>query len=373
MYGGADRDPHTVLEFEEKAAPFAGYESMGVSDQDVLAHVREIELEQLRDAEAKKPTPLEDTWTYALLQNLSARLMNALDKTNWSLHQLPVFGTLPLGELNAMAIRVPQSTDYLIAFQHGVFGFANLLTKAFAASLPEPDSKREGYVGFTYEIEKVEEGWNLVDEPLRRLVDFLGGYLVSGHPHAAEQYYLGQPAAIWASILREAFELFIFGHELGHIVAGHLDRDLVAKVTVGEIDIEQLNPDWRMEFEADAIGARLTMIAMRDMEMDETVAFGGIDLFFSAIELVDRALSTLVFGEVREAAVSHSHPPAAQRRKALREGVRRLADQKRAAEILSFAVASERILDLMWSRVQPSFQRAHAKGVKPAPSWATAP
>lgn len=346
-----------------------GIETLGIQDADEIAAARREMLAEVAEAEKTKPTKLEDINYHILMKGLAKTLEEAAEKTDWAVPPIPVYGTLPLGQLNAMAIRVPQSNQYLIAFQDGVFGFANLLTKAIAASFPVRPEAESRTIGFSFAIDDVVERWAGDDEPLRRLNDFLGGYLVGGHPHAAQQYFLDYPFVLLASLFRDAFELFIFGHEFGHILAGHLNGVAVSDLNLGSVEVERLSSNWQMEFEADYIGMALTMLAMRDARFDAAMSYCGIDLFFSAIELVSRALSVLVHGEVRPQAESSSHPPPALRREALRGHLNAMVGEEPAAGAIQLATTSEEILDLMWQRVEPSFRQAHEKGVQPAPMW----
>lgn len=369
MYEGIEREPSTAASLSKRSELLrGGYEGLGMTDPKEIDEAWKFQVKLFEEADALKPSPFEDAWTYALLRSLAERLTKVLEQTEWTLDRIPVYGTLPLGELNAMALRVPESTENLIAFQHGVFGFANLLTKAVAVSFPVETQAGEEQIGFSYDVERVEQGWEENDEPLRRLTDFLGAYLVGGHPHAAKQYFLGQPFVTLASVFREAFELFIFGHELGHVIRGHLDSGLLAKQTIETVEVERLSPAWSKEFEADAIGCQLTLAAMNEQDFPTAASYCGIELFFSSILLVDRALSVLIDGEAMEAPLSNTHPPAQQRRETMRLGIGQMFGES-ADDVLGFARASEQVLDLMWERIRPVFERAHAKGVRPAPMW----
>jgi hypothetical protein len=101
-------------------------ESMGVNDEKEIAGAKKESRKAIRDARRTIPTPLEDFNSHVVMKYLAGQLEKAAKQQKLNLPQMPVYGSLPVGQLNAMAIRVPGSGKHLIAFQHGVFGFANL-------------------------------------------------------------------------------------------------------------------------------------------------------------------------------------------------------------------------------------------------------
>ena len=324
-------------------------------------------LRGLRKAERAKPTPFEEVWTYKVMMDLAAQLKEVAPTVLPAVKTIPLFGTLRSGELNAMAIKVPESSEHIIVFQDGLFGFANLLTKAIAASLPDT-TLRSGDVKFSWKPRQIKKGWATNDEPLRRLDEFLSAYIIGGHPHAAQQYFLDHRHTVLGQILLEGFELFIFGHEFGHVFAGHLDSALDAPDHLGAKPVERLSPSWKMEFEADYVGFALAMSAMGRKKFDPATSYAGIDLFFSSLELVHRATSMLSFGEIRERPRSATHPPPQLRRKMLWRHLDQIG-KGRARQARRLASGAERILDMMWSRLTPTFEDRHKRGVRPAPEW----
>jgi hypothetical protein len=90
----------------------------------------------LRRAISQRPSRFERADTYAIISGLAADIEKTAAEFGIQLPSRPTLGTLPLGQLNAMAIRVPDTRDFIIVFQTGVFGFLNLLSKVVAASMP---------------------------------------------------------------------------------------------------------------------------------------------------------------------------------------------------------------------------------------------
>jgi len=322
--------------------------------------------ELLEDADQKKPTPYEEPWTYQLMRGLAEQIETAANSILKPAPRLPTFGTLPLGQLNAMAFAVPDSTEHLIAFQHGVFGFANLLTKAVAASFP-PKISGDG-ISFDADLPAIERALAADATPINRLDEFLGAYIVAGHPHAAQQYFLPQPFSYLAEIWLAGFELFIFGHELGHVAAGHLAALQAQLRNLQPNALEVPHPDWRLEFEADEIGQMLALKAVSERNVDLGLSYCGVDLVFSAIELVDRAVSTLLYGEVRPAPETETHPPASRRREVTRHHLSVFGEEQANAAV-ELASLLQQVLEAMWDRLEPRFEARHKEGIRPVPSW----
>jgi hypothetical protein len=335
-------------------------------DADAADTLHRSIVKQMEQAEAERPTIYEEAWSYSLMKGLASQLEVAGNSVLEKRRPIPAFGTLRLGQLNAMAIKVPDCNEPVIAFQQGVFGFANLLSKAVAASLPS--SSEGSNLRFSFDLKEAEARWTQDPTPVRRLDEFLFAYTVNGHPHTAEQYFLHPPASLLAEQLLGGFELFIFGHELGHVYAGHLDLLLSQAFNLEAETIQRLPASWQQEFEADYLGLRLTMQAMMERGMDVALSFCGPDLVFSAIELVDRALSTLRHGEVREAPESSTHPPPDTRRQMLRSHLDELGTQD-SQSATDLASSLQAILERMWLRLEPAFLIRHEKGLRPAPSW----
>lgn len=74
-----------------------GFEKHGISDPEELAAADRFYREHFVDVESRMPSKLEDAWSYSILESLAKRLLEAVEGTDWTLPEMPVFGTLPLG------------------------------------------------------------------------------------------------------------------------------------------------------------------------------------------------------------------------------------------------------------------------------------
>jgi hypothetical protein len=375
MYGALCAKPNSLSRAEEVVAA-SHFERLG-SAEPQKAHSTYVE--ELREADASKPTPFEDPFTYMVMVYLARKIEGAIAKIGWPLDAFPTFGTLPLNKLNARVTRVQESDEFLIGFQHGVFVFANHLTKAVAASFVKDGSPpsvfvKDGsppdeYSRFSYGLAEIERCWDDDDEPVRRFRALLSSYLLDGNPFAG-QYFLDDPSyAALAAIFRDSFQLFLFGHEVGHIVADHLPRGQCETLTLCSLEYEQLNPNWQMELEADTIGCQLAIRAMLDSGYDVALGYFGIDLFFTAQEIVDRALGVLSHGRPGQLRESISHPPNAIRKRQLREGLSGVVDPQTAISFRRLARAGEELLNALWARVEMHFLTLHEKGGRAARLW----
>ncbi len=345
--------------------------SMDITGEKHVADAKRQFNEAFREAEKTIPTSTEDFYSHVIMKHLARQLRKAATQQKRDLGSMPVYGSLPIGQLNAMAIRVPKSSEHLILFQHGVFGFVNLMTKAVAASFWLKRTSPDGELSkFGRKIRHFERSWAKDDAPLRRFGEFLHAYLGLGDATLAVPYLIQAPFHLPALILRESFELFLFGHELGHILAGHLSKSHEVQHMLGKIEVESLEPsDWDMEFEADAIGMDLAIQAMLNIGCDFGISYCGIDMAFSAMEIVDLASSTLAHGEPKSAPSSKSHPRHAERRELLREHLRRRIGKKAAKKPIKFAETLEEVQHQMWQRIEPRFQMLHAEGERLSPIW----
>lgn len=346
-------------------------ESVGIEHEQQVAWRKREFRKAIREARKTIPTPLEDFNSHVIMKHLAGQLAKATRQQNLNLPQMPVYGSLPVGQLNAMAIGVPGSGEHLIAFQDGVFSFVNLLTKAVATSFRLKRILADGeQAEFSWKLRDFKRSWANDDEPLRRLGEFLHAYLVFGDAHQADQYFVRHPFHLPAFILREGFELFLFGHELGHIVAGHLGSAPKALHMIGAMEVEAASTsNWDMEFEADRIGMDLAIQAMLNNGCDFVNSYYAMDMAFSAMEILDLAKSTLVHGEPRPAPASETHPRHTARRMFLRELLRRRLGKKAAKQPIKFGETLEEVLHQMWRHIEPRFKILHAEGDRPSPIW----
>jgi hypothetical protein len=328
-----------------------------------------IEVEKnLAEARAHRPSRYQHAGTYSIIDRLAQRIEETASLNDIDLPPRPVFGTLPLGQFNAMAIHVPRTSEYLIVFQDGVFGFLNLLSKCVAASFPH-EGRESDSVSFSVHPSDVVKLLERDGEPLRRFQQFVDAYVLRGDPHDAEQYLLSGPSGAVSSLLLDSAELFAMGHEYAHVIAGHLTEAPMPHAGLGS-GVETIPRQVEQEVEADILGLRLSVATMaRTRRVDASLAVFGAYLLFSAIEVVDRAVETLYPG-VRPSASEHeTHPPPDMRRAYLEPVLANMTDEEAAGAAAQLGEQVHFILDALWERSVPHFAALRNSGAAPAEMW----
>ncbi|MEV6632070.1 hypothetical protein AB0M54_15100 [Actinoplanes sp. NPDC051470] len=326
------------------------------------AEVREAEAFPTADY-AMRPTKFEHPFAYAMMRTLTRHIEKVLADHDIGLPSRPRFGTLATGQVNAMTVAVPGG-GHLVLLENELLTFANLICKAIVLACPATEAE-DGWFGFSTEAPAhLDED----DTAVVRFTETLLAYLVDGRPAAAPQYLLGSwRQQIVTSLLRDAVELFVVGHEYGHIIGGHLGSARLR--SAGVVPVEQVDYAWQQEYEADYIGVHLGVLAMREkIEVDADYAFCGFEIFFSALDIMDRAASLLQFGD-ESARRLGSHPPSFDRRATLRDSAVRLVGGDESGHPLGLGRAYAAVLDTLWERARPAVVRARRHGVRLAPMW----
>jgi hypothetical protein len=180
-----------------------------------------------------------------------------------------------------------------------------------------------------------------------------------------------------ADLLCTSLEYFVMGHEYGHLVAGHLtDADRRAGLVPGSQEVDALEYSWLQELDADARGLVLGVNALQKAkQVDLGLAFAGVDLFFSTMDVMDRAVALLRTGEETTLTLG-SHPPAQLRRQAAREALRRLTPPEGAKAVeaaVGLADAQAHAVEQLWAYTREAILRARQAGWQAAGRWRTVP
>lgn len=326
------------------------------------------ELVKMREA---VPTKFENPAWYAVLTDFAGSIEKALAAQLERSQIKPLFGTVPTGRVNGFAARVPNTRYRVILLEDGLFGFANLMCKAIAMAFPEKPGEQGGRVSVSTDRREIETVLRTNKEIPARFFDALASYLVEGHPNMAEPYTAPRTAMITADCLRNSMEAFVVAHEYGHLVAGHLDDAADQRKAVADLDVDAISTNHRQEFEADFIGLHAMLSVMNERGYDLSLSFWGADAFFGCIDVVEKAVSVLAYGEERPWAAD-THPPTPERRAFLRAYIAENAkdDAKTNCEAaLQLASHVEFIIDSLWSMIHPALVAMHKDGFRPTPGW----
>lgn len=328
----------------------------------------------MTEASRTVPTSFQELTWHAFITMKSLPIESRLAARDRKLPVRPLFGTIPTGRVNGFAARIPQTNYCAIILEDGLFGFVNLMSKAIVLALPFPEttSDREGGFTVSVDLDLIANRLRSVDEIRDRFIDGLGAYLVGGHPSWAKPYLPARAVLQVAGFLRDAMETFVLAHEYGHIVAGHLSRASEGRAIVANVDMEMIKTNWQQEFEADAIGLDTMLAVQMSMGLDLALSFWGSDAFFGLIDVIEKAVSVLWYGEERPLFVD-THPPTDQRRKMLRQLLAQSAntetEKSTAQNALQFASSIEFIIKQLWEMARPTFQKLHAAGRRPSAGW----
>src|SRR5947209_14558154 len=147
-----------------------------------------------------------------------------------------------------------------------------------------------------------------------------------------------------ASSLARSMERFGRAHEYGHLIAGHLDATQPAANPLAGEEVKELVPTGDQEAEADAVGFGLYMEAGLESGEDHAQSYAGADLFFSVLDVMERALSVLRAGDEnhRPRGTAHAEPTA--RRLALRLMIQLMAGPKDSRKPLYWGQLVEQVV-----------------------------
>jgi hypothetical protein len=283
----------------------------------------------------------------------------------------PVIGTYPTGEVNALAIGVPNSTEYLVVFESDLINFCYLFSKVVAQTLPLGWAGHiptlPGNGSADPEIYTDDEIIQMRDEAsynsAQRLFELLWAYLIEGTPAAAPKYLLQEPYRSAAGVLVHSMEFFIMGHEYSHIRLGHVDETKTVK-SQNIPDVEEFEYSWNQEYEADKYGALLATEAMRQLGYGDSIGYIGSELSLIGFHLLNRASSIIETGQEVNSSYndsSESHPSSNDRRKTLAS---LLANQIGENDISGIREL-EAIIEKLWSKICPILTKGHNRRLHP--------
>ncbi|GGC90166.1 hypothetical protein GCM10011512_16380 [Tersicoccus solisilvae] len=326
--------------------------------------------ELVRDME-EGPAPrtrFEHPGWYGILHSLSNWIETSVQTMGLPMRESPAFGSLPTGQVNAMTIAVPNSADHLVLFEDQLFIFALLFSKALARALPV---RRTPEGGLLYSVDKdeVADRIRAKKDVVERFADVVLAYSISGRPSNARQYYVESEYFALSDTIRESMECFVLGHEYGHVIGMHLGEAARSAGMLAADEVDEINYNWMQEHEADIYGTALTLQSIhRERRIEPAMCFIGVDTFFSAMDVMDKATSLLRSGD-ENATTLGSHPPSSQRREVTRRFLDRILDPEHARSAVELAESLQFAMEQLWSATRPLLMSAMERGATAAPRW----
>ena len=246
-----------------------------------------------------------------LLQQTVGLLTQALKALNLPIPPQPTYGRLPLGSLDAMAIRVPGTADHLIVFHEGVFEFLHFYCRILSSAMAIQNTFGNFIAVMSGENE-VAEAIRSNEDVRDNFTETMDQYLLNGSAIKAKAASLALEAWTITSIFLNLSEIFVLGHELGHIDKGHLAEARRLHLSLGPTDVEATIPALAQEYEADQMGLWYSTKWAAYSEKSGnffSFRFVGPAVALSAMHVAERALSIIATGEERDLArISHPSP-----------------------------------------------------------------
>jgi hypothetical protein len=315
------------------------------------------------------PTQFEQPALYGIVKALAKQAETAISAVlGQQFTQRPVIGTLPTGQVNAMAIRVPGTDEHVIVFESQIFTFCLLFSKAVTLALPFHGLQNDQF-SMSTEMSEILDRINNTPEIVRRFYEVVAAYTVDGLPSQAPPYIPPEPWGSVAALFRDLMELFIMTHEFSHVLLEHTGRGKRSASLLGGNEAEVLEWSQQQEVEADALGILLLM-GSPTVELDAAMRFVGVSLFFGAMTVVERAVTLLQFGEERQL-ISTTHPANRERLRMASQAAQacRIVSEQDHRAILQLADAVEGIIETLWERTAPHIIALRERGVRPHRIW----
>jgi hypothetical protein len=279
-----------------------------------LPHHRVPDRKQIKDVVRTYVSKNYQDGQLDLLKQTVGLLTDALKGLNLPIPSQPLYGQLPLGSLNAMSIRVPGTADSLIVFHEGVFEFLHFYVRILASALTIPQISGRAVAMIDGKDQIVETIARRTDAQTA-MIDAIDHYLFAGSAVKARAATLGFEASLITSILLSSSEIFVLGHEWGHLEKGHHANAATVSRSIGPRDVVADAPEVEQEYEADERGVwystRWVIFAESTGNFQRFFYVGGA-VALSAMYVAERALSIIATG--READLARiSHPSPRQR------------------------------------------------------------
>lgn len=287
----------------------------------------------------------------------------------------PLVGYLQTGQLNAICMRVPRSSAYLVLFEDQMPLFSVQLSEAVVWAIPHGPAEADGRLPFKFSRSSVMERIDAVPEVTQRFSESVVAYAAQGRLSYTTRFPGLPPGyARFAEMLSTSLEYFVLGHEFAHILHGHLDtaKARTGALPISEAEIPELS--WAHEFEADLLGMVLSINAgIEKQNFDSAICFAGVGLFFDALEVMDRAVALLETGDESVSQLG-SHPPSELRKQRLREfwpkmGGGDVEGDNRVRTALEMEKVQGEIVRLLWERTRPILLDLHRRGVRADLRW----
>jgi len=308
-------------------------------------------------------------------------------------HVIPevLFDTLERASVNAVTLKVDGTEDYIVLIDLGLLLFTSLTATILEDAwrqLPRqllefdgvPDYDAVSFAvnkkpGLPLRFGRLLTSALLEEDFLHSTPGIMSDDVVGSNPFI-KPVSANDPVA---GKLPSAIEVFMLGHEYGHILANHLsgaeapDSGIkVFKFDAGSAIPVELSDEartyWNQEVQADAIALDLVFEVARQRGWYFDVAFAGVDLFLSCVDYLEKGVNVIRRGNT-DVPANLDHPPTYTRRDCLRKRVRETMDPNVSDMLIRCGELMECLAKIFFHKVTPFLVRAHVAGTPLASSF----
>jgi hypothetical protein len=286
----------------------------------------------------------------SILEKHFVRILDAAKKCDLTYENIQhtYIGTVLSGNYNGFACKIPETCENLILLDEELFFLASILSKIVTLSLPEFKYSTNA-MQFSLDKDKI---MNHISENAE--IRYRFKLLVYDYLYKKRSITYLKPDSRFVNFranLIYSLELFVVGHEYGHIISGHLDNSATEMLNINNIEIEEIKLNWENEYKADEIGIRLMLEAIKTIGQ-LPFCYVGADLFFTFLDVHERALKLFLTGEDSESVGSDSHPPTAMRREKIKMHIKSNMPERDIPIYDMFNKFIDEVMEILWNDIK---------------------
>jgi hypothetical protein len=327
----------------------------GGTEKDLDKGLKEMK-EYYSDLVLNLPTKYQELSSYGTVKGLLDDILNASNLLGYEIPVKPIIGTVSTNSVNAVAFTL-ENGEPIIIVQDDFLSFIHLFAKIFVQCLSLKDE-------WTIIFSREEILKNVKEKPeiLHRFKDFLNGY-IDGSPRNSEQYFLPKDSRyILCTYLIRSAELFMIGHEVGHIIKHQKERKLKFWCFNEEYS-SSYEDSLRLEkeFEADKLGLQLSIQAMKKDNFLMDFCFVGIECFFIINDIALKAKQILSDGTEDISSNFKSYPTNSLRRDRIREELKAITSNEELLNALCLPDVIDETISYLWENSKEVFYQEYIK------------
>lgn len=258
------------------------------------------------------PSKYQNLTSYLIINAIKEQMLESCRELNYKIDNFPIFASTRTDSFNAKAIRYIDIYPHIVLFEDEVFYFAHLLGKIIASCIPFHNGS------FQFDEKPIKDYLIKDFSLIAKFAEFLIKTTATVSSRKVTPFNIPDENVILQKSLTSGMEAFIMGHEMGHIIGGHLDKSDNRSLSYDDV-AELVNPSWDLEFEADDIGLKLALHALKKVNFPDNLLLWGIDALLTYMHIVDEAKSIVNSEEELTYSLGSSHPPPFIRRERIRE------------------------------------------------------